>query len=265
MARGRPKHMMNRYTTHAIDHNRGLIAPVRAVHTGFSLIRTRRRCAVALVFLFLLLLANDLWISQNLRAFGSQLGGDFHREISLIQQFGGPTSILLVVYFIARFDHTRRMRLWDLLLAMGYTLLASTIFKVLIGRVRPRFDPPETYAFLGPFFSHPTSKSDGPLYAWQLFSSGTSQLHSMPSSHTSAAFAMATCLAIVYPRVRGLVFSLACVVGFSRVMYGSHWPSDVLAGAVLGYWVARIVMGMRLGQIVAGWLGFGADRTSPAG
>ncbi len=57
---------------------------------------------------------------------------------------------------------------------------------------------------------------------------------SFPSGHATTAFAAAVLLSLWYPRGAGIFVGLALVVGLSRVVLGSHFPSDVLAGAVLG-------------------------------
>ncbi|MGV8091308.1 MAG: phosphatase PAP2 family protein [Mangrovibacterium sp.] len=59
---------------------------------------------------------------------------------------------------------------------------------------------------------------------------------SFPSGHTSDAFALATSLSIVYPRWPVIIFSYtwAIMVGYSRMSLGVHYPTDVLAGAVVG-------------------------------
>lgn len=60
--------------------------------------------------------------------------------------------------------------------------------------------------------------------------------HSFPSGHTSAAFAFATaafaCLDMRWAKVLAVV--AAVLMGWSRLYVGVHFPSDVLAGAVIG-------------------------------
>lgn len=64
---------------------------------------------------------------------------------------------------------------------------------------------------------------------------------SFPSGHASTAFAAAALLALWYPRLAGVFVGLATLVGLSRILLGSHFPSDVLAGALLGGAIALLV------------------------
>jgi len=59
---------------------------------------------------------------------------------------------------------------------------------------------------------------------------------SFPSGHTSAAFCIATSIALDNKQwyIRTGVFTYACLVGYSRIHLGVHYPSDVVAGAVVG-------------------------------
>ncbi|HYB75280.1 MAG TPA: phosphatase PAP2 family protein [Candidatus Sulfotelmatobacter sp.] len=57
---------------------------------------------------------------------------------------------------------------------------------------------------------------------------------SFPSNHAVNAFALATLFAIYYPSLAIPFFTVAALVGYSRVYLGDHYPLDVLAGAVFG-------------------------------
>jgi membrane-associated phospholipid phosphatase len=68
---------------------------------------------------------------------------------------------------------------------------------------------------------------------------------SFPSGHTIAAFSIATVFADRYRRNRWVpwvAYGLAGVVGFSRLTLQAHFPSDVFAGAALGYVVSHYVV-----------------------
>jgi membrane-associated phospholipid phosphatase len=63
---------------------------------------------------------------------------------------------------------------------------------------------------------------------------------SMPSGHTSTAFATATALTYSYGWKAGIwAYPLATFVGLSRMADDNHWLSDTVAGAFIGFWMGR--------------------------
>lgn len=57
---------------------------------------------------------------------------------------------------------------------------------------------------------------------------------SFPSGHTSVAFVVLTAAGAFYLWLVPLLAVVAVLIGISRVYLGVHYPSDVLAGALLG-------------------------------
>ncbi|HXT10076.1 MAG TPA: glycosyltransferase family 39 protein [Candidatus Angelobacter sp.] len=58
--------------------------------------------------------------------------------------------------------------------------------------------------------------------------------NSMPSSHAANWFAATMILYVFYRKSWRFMLPLACLVAFSRIYNGVHYPSDVLTGALLG-------------------------------
>jgi undecaprenyl-diphosphatase len=57
---------------------------------------------------------------------------------------------------------------------------------------------------------------------------------SFPSGHATVAFACATTIALLVPRLAVAVLVLATAIAYSRVYVGVHYPLDVVAGAAIG-------------------------------
>jgi len=101
--------------------------------------------------------------------------------------------------------------------AVAATGLAVIPLKLLFGKARPSklFDE-NLYGFT--WFAEPNAYG----------------LHGFPSGHTTTAFAVATALALIFPRHAAAFYAGALLVGLSRIGVLYHYPSDVVAGAMLG-------------------------------
>ena len=65
---------------------------------------------------------------------------------------------------------------------------------------------------------------------------------SFPSGHAASAFAFAAGVGIALPRAGLPLSAAAALVAYSRVHTGVHYPSDAIAGSVIGAGLAPAVV-----------------------
>jgi undecaprenyl-diphosphatase len=99
--------------------------------------------------------------------------------------------------------------------AVAITGIVVNLVKNVIGRARPRF-----FDDYGPFSFD--------------FLAGKASWASFPSGHSTTAMALGMALALIFPRLRWVFLCLGFWIAVSRVFVRAHYPSDVLAGALLG-------------------------------
>ena len=107
------------------------------------------------------------------------------------------------------------VRVGFLFVAIGVPSLFVTIVKRFIGRGRPLVT-----GVADPFVFDP--------FKWSAAYAG------LPSGHTTTAFAALVAFGSLWPRARSTVLIYALVIAASRVIVTAHYPSDVLAGVVVG-------------------------------
>jgi maltose/moltooligosaccharide transporter len=66
-------------------------------------------------------------------------------------------------------------------------------------------------------------------------------LNSFPSGHMAITAALAVSIGLLFPRLRYVLWAYVAVVAFTRVLFGAHFPLDVLAGTALGVGSALLV------------------------
>jgi undecaprenyl-diphosphatase len=128
---------------------------------------------------------------------------------------GAVLAAIIVPLMFALARDTLKRHLLPIVLAAAVGGLA--VFAIKIACDRPR--PPEHFAALGVDVNAPL---------------GVPPDRSFPSGHAQTAFAAAVYLALLFPRGAAAFLALAALVGLSRIALGVHYPSDVIAGAVIG-------------------------------
>jgi membrane-associated phospholipid phosphatase len=121
--------------------------------------------------------------------------------------------------------------------AVGLPSLVDTVGKRLIGRARPPL-----YRTTGTFDFTP--------FSWR------AEYASMPSGHATTVFAAAIAIGVLFPRARVFMWVYAGLVVLSRPVLAAHYPSDVVAGAIVGaagallvrQWFALRGLGFAFGQ-----------------
>ncbi len=63
-----------------------------------------------------------------------------------------------------------------------------------------------------------------------------------PSAHSAYAFAMAALLGRWFPKFRILFYVLAGIIAWTRIYLFLHFPTDVIAGGILGYGLTQIAL-----------------------
>jgi 4-amino-4-deoxy-L-arabinose transferase-like glycosyltransferase/membrane-associated phospholipid phosphatase len=151
--------------------------------------------------------------------------------------------ILLLLAVVLLWKGGRRMRVCVLMLALilplGDNFVCNPI-KHAVARPRPFVTLPEARLFgtIGKGYIAPQPDAIGADMTANLGSH-----NSMPSSHAANWFAGTMICFLFYRRSLWFMLPLALGVSFSRIYNGVHYPSDVLAGAILGagYAVAGLV------------------------
>ena len=72
------------------------------------------------------------------------------------------------------------------------------------------------------------------FYGFDFFHIGY-ELNSFPSGHSTTALSAASALATLFPRYRVLFYIAGLLIASSRVVLAVHYPSDIIAGSMLGY------------------------------
>ena len=162
----------------------------------------------------------DESLSDSAREHGPTLGfvGD------MANQFGSAGSFVVLGGFylvgaIGKDTKAKNVCLDGLAASLIASGIITPVLSTLIGRERPTAEQ-------GAYSFHPFEG------------------RSFPSGHTTQAFAVASVIATSYDQlwVKVTVYGVATMTAYTRVRLGQHFPTDVVAGALIGTVVGRSVV-----------------------
>ncbi|MGB9628375.1 MAG: phosphatase PAP2 family protein [Thermodesulfobacteriota bacterium] len=152
--------------------------------------------------------ANEWWSSPLL-----------DHTIPWVTYLGSHFAVLL--FILLSLMITKKRRVFRLLLLLyGVQLAIIYGLKFLIQRQRPFH-----------FLEMVSKLSSGP---------GEILDPSFPSAHAAFSFMMASVLSHWFPRLRIIFYTLAGFICWTRIYLGLHYPTDVIAGALLSLGIIKV-------------------------
>lgn len=139
-------------------------------------------------------------------------GFQCRRSIRLISHTGdGPVYFIIALALLMLEPYVGTEFFWAGIIAYIFDVSLYLLLKNLIKRDRPAVKISSYQAWITP-----------------------SDQFSFPSGHTAAAFLFACLVLNFYPIFAIPCFIWASAIGISRVLLGVHYPTDLVAGALLG-------------------------------
>ena len=149
-----------------------------------------------------------LWIQENLR-------GPLDKVVKVITTLGDDGIAWIAIGVTLLF--------WKKTRVIGATVLVSLLLDYLIVNVtlKTLFARPRPYV---------TNELITPLVG------GTSAYRSFPSGHSGGSFAAMSAIWRLTPKKIGIpALVLATLVALSRLYVGVHYPTDIIAGCIIGF------------------------------
>ena len=193
--------------------------------------RKRTYIFLGIILLILISFQYDYAIVEEVSKIKTSSLDSFFMRLTFIS-----SKIIIFFFLTALFLLYKKKRQW--ILPLWFTLFASAVIsfvlKFFVQRPRP---------FQQGIISIASMLQQANYSTWNF---------SFPSFQTMLIFSTIPLISKQFPKLKKFWLILAVLVGFSRVYFGLHFLSDVLAGGIIGYfigvWVIRLEGERKLGK-----------------
>ncbi len=179
--------------------------------------------------MILLIVICYLYADKNMVAYFHSINTRRYQWMDTVQQLPALLLILSPVLIIAAYILTKNnnnKQLKEFLVSSSLSILLANILKFPLKYVFSRYWP-ETFVNNNPSFLRDGS------YGFHPFHWGVSY-SSFPSGHAITITAFATCIWMIYPRLRWIAVTLTLSVLLALLLLYYHFLSDLLAGSYIG-------------------------------
>ncbi len=168
-------------------------------------------------------------VDKNIKNFALNNQTNLNNNIFNVDTYygSGYTALFTAgIYGVGLFTQNNEIRKLGLHASEAFIVsgLVTGIFKIIIGRRRP-------YAGESNLIFKP-------------FQFTNNDYQSLPSGHTTVAFAVSTVMANFSKNIfwKSFWYTAAGLTAASRIYHNKHWASDVFLGATIGYFVGEFVV-----------------------
>ena len=178
------------------------------------------------------------WEFELIRSIQETIGtNDIIANIMRIFTYMGDAGLIwlaLSVPFLVK-KNTRMIGL-SVLVCWGVAVFQNQyLIKLIVQRDRP-FVTDENINIFANSWLNPEGTFPGDIFCVPKMTS-----HSYFSSHSTMSFACATPFFFFNKKGGWIAYVVAALIGFSRIFFGVHFPTDVIGGMVLGIGIGTIV------------------------